>query len=207
RARNTVVFTNRSRPLPAASRMARRLAKICSVCSPAVAPVSAVSPGLRAIWPETKTRLFTVIACEYGAPWSGAGALSVRTTSFFGMRLSSRRVMVRSWQFLDGCSERDDHVPKIAQLLLRHRDGAAEQHVARARPAAGLDDPGELARAGAFEPSRDPPPHEGAVARDGGPLDEIGRRRLLEPRLAQLAHVHAVDIGERSTEEAEGEVS
>src|SRR5215475_7248955 len=207
RARNTVVFTNRSRPLPAASRMARRLAKICSVCSPAVAPVSAVSPGLRAIWPETKTRLSTVIACEYGAPWSGAGALSVRTTSFFGIRLSSRRVMVRSRQFLDGRPERDRHLAQIAQLLLRPRDGAVEERVARARPAAGLDDPGELAGAGAFEPSRDPPAHEGAVARDGGPLDEIGRRGLAEPRLAELAHVHAVDIGERPAEEAEREVS
>src|SRR5215475_9393650 len=203
RARNTVVFTNRSRPLPAASRMARRLAKICSVCSPAVAPVSAVSPGLRAIWPETKTRLSTVIACEYGAPWSGAGALSVRTTSFFGIRLSSRRVMVRSRQFLDGRSEPDGHLAQIAQLLLRPRDGAVEERMARARPAVGLDDPGELARAGAFEPSRDPPPYEGAVARDGGSLDEIGRRGFPEPRVAQLAHVHAVDIGERPPEEAE----
>src|SRR5215470_48441 len=160
RARNTVVFTNRSRPLPAASRMARRLAKICSVCSPAVAPVSAVSPGFRAICPETKTRLSTLIACEYGAPWSGAGALSVRTTSFFGISFSSRRVVVRSRQFLDGRSEPDGHLAQIAQLLLRPRDGAVEERVARARPAAGLDDPGELAGAGAFEPSRDPPRSE-----------------------------------------------
>src|SRR5262249_15803667 len=207
RARNTVVFTNRSRPLPAASRMARRLAKICSVCSPAVAPVSVVSPGLRAIWPETKTRPSTLIACEYGAPWSGAGALSVRTTSFFGIRLSSRRVMVRSRQFLDGRSELDGHVAQIAQLLLRPQDGAAEERVARAGAAAGLDYPGELARAGAFEPSRDPPPHQGAIARDGGPLDEIGRRCLAKPRLTQLANVHPVDIGERPPEEAEGQVS
>src|SRR5262249_26224898 len=172
RARNPVVFTNRSRPLPAASRMARRLAKICSVCSPAVAPVSVVSPGLRAICPETKMRLSTLIACEYGAPWSGAGALSVRTTSFFSIRLSSRRAMVRSRQFLDRRSELDGHRAQIAQLLLRSRDGAVEERVAYARTAAGLDETGELARAGAFEPSRDPPPHEGAVARDGGPLDE-----------------------------------
>src|SRR5215470_2382391 len=192
RARKTVVFTNRSRPLPAASRMARRLAKICSVCSPAVAPVSAVSPGLRAIWPETKTRPSTLIPCEYGAPWSGAGALSVRTTSFFGIRLSSRRVVVRSWQLLDRRSKLDGHLAQIAQLLLRHRDGAVEERVARARPAAGLDDTRELARPGALEPARNPPPHEGAVARHGRPLDEIGRRGLAKPRLAQVAHVHAV---------------
>src|SRR5215510_16441019 len=115
--------------------------------------------------------------------------------------------MVRSRQFLDGRSEPDGHVTQIAQLLLRPRDGAVEERMARARPAAGLDDPRELARAGTFEPSGDPSPHEGAVARDGGPLDEIGRRGLSEPRLAQLAHVHAVDIGERPPEEAECEVS
>ena len=85
-----MVFTSRSSPLPAASKIARRFAKICSVCSPTVAPVNAVAPGLRAIWPDTKTRLSTLIACEYGAPWSGAGALSVRTTSFLGITLSSR---------------------------------------------------------------------------------------------------------------------
>src|SRR5262245_5629756 len=29
--------------------------------------------------PETNTKPFAVIACEYGAPWIGAGALSVET--------------------------------------------------------------------------------------------------------------------------------
>src|SRR5438105_4996111 len=44
--------------------------------------MSSVSPGRRASWPETKTRSPARIACEYGAPWNGAGAASVRTTDF-----------------------------------------------------------------------------------------------------------------------------
>src|SRR5437879_7558467 len=68
--------------------MALRLAKTCSVCSATVAPVSALSPGRSAIWPETKTRLSTRTAWEYGAPCSGAGALSVRMASFFAMVVS-----------------------------------------------------------------------------------------------------------------------
>jgi hypothetical protein len=38
--------------------------------------------GLSASCPETKTKPFALIACEYGAPWNGAGADSVRMTSF-----------------------------------------------------------------------------------------------------------------------------
>src|SRR5438105_5942178 len=83
-ARKTVVLTSRSSPLPAASRMARRLAKICSVCSSIVPPMSSVSPGLNASWPETNTSSPTTIACEYGAPWKGAGAASVRITCLSG---------------------------------------------------------------------------------------------------------------------------
>src|SRR5205814_2194212 len=40
------------------------------------------SPGFSASWPETKTSPPARIACEYGAPWNGAGAASVRTTDF-----------------------------------------------------------------------------------------------------------------------------
>ena len=65
--------------MPASSRIALRFAKICSVCSPIV-PEIAVSPGFRPSWPETKTKPPAAIACEYGAPWNGAGAASVRTT-------------------------------------------------------------------------------------------------------------------------------
>src|SRR3954454_14622754 len=39
-----------------------------------------LSPGLTASCPETKTSPPATIACEYGAPWKGAGAPSVRTT-------------------------------------------------------------------------------------------------------------------------------
>src|SRR5579871_5630683 len=77
--RNTVVLTRRSRPVPDSARIAPRFAKIRSVCS-SMPPSMAVSPGFSPSWPETKTKPFAAIACEYGAPWNGAGALSVRTT-------------------------------------------------------------------------------------------------------------------------------
>src|SRR5215210_7919589 len=76
--RKTVVFTSLSRPLPASSRIARRFAK-----------VSSVSPGRRETCPETKTKSPKRIACEYGAPWNGAGAASVRTTDLSAMCLLS----------------------------------------------------------------------------------------------------------------------
>ena len=38
-------------------------------------------PARSASWPDTNTKPFALIACEYGAPWNGAGAASVRTTS------------------------------------------------------------------------------------------------------------------------------
>src|SRR6266550_1269648 len=78
-ARKTVVCTSRSRPVPAASRIARRFWKICSVCS-SIEPAISLSSGFRPSWPETNTNSPARIACEYGAPWNGAGALSVRTT-------------------------------------------------------------------------------------------------------------------------------
>ena len=80
--RKTVVFTSLSSPLPASSRIARRFANTCSVCSSIVPPVSSLSPGRSESWPETNTRSPQRIACEYGAPWNGAGAASVRTTVF-----------------------------------------------------------------------------------------------------------------------------
>ena len=43
-------------------------------------PLSSLSPGRSESWPETKTKPPAAIACEYGAPWNGAGAASVRTT-------------------------------------------------------------------------------------------------------------------------------
>src|SRR5918992_462974 len=80
--RNTVVFTTLSTPLPASSRIAARLRNTCSVCSWIVSPTISVCPGSSASWPETNTRSPARIACEYGAPWNGAGAFSVRTTVF-----------------------------------------------------------------------------------------------------------------------------
>ena len=91
-ARKTVVLTSRSSPLPAASRIARRFAKTCSVCSAIESPTSSAWLGLAApSWPETKTRPPALIACEYGAPWNGAGAASVRTTVLLCHHSSFRR--------------------------------------------------------------------------------------------------------------------
>src|SRR4051794_2053082 len=77
--RKTVVFTSRSRPVPASSRIARRFENTCSVCSSIEPPWSSLCSGFSASWPETNTNPFALIACEYGAPWNGAGACSVRT--------------------------------------------------------------------------------------------------------------------------------
>src|SRR5512133_3474833 len=79
--RKTVVLTRLSRPLPALSRMARRFRKICSVCS-TIPPSMRSSPDFSPSCPETNTKPPARIACEYGAPWNGAGAASVRTTDF-----------------------------------------------------------------------------------------------------------------------------
>src|SRR4029453_10282155 len=77
--RKTVVFTIRSSPLPAAVRIASRLSKICFVCASIVSPAISECPGVNPSCPETNTKPLAVIACEYGAPWNGAGASSVRT--------------------------------------------------------------------------------------------------------------------------------
>jgi hypothetical protein len=61
--RNTVVFTTLSSPLPASSRIARRLANTCSVCS-SIPPRTSLSPGTIPTWPATKTRSPLRIACE-----------------------------------------------------------------------------------------------------------------------------------------------
>src|SRR5438552_162049 len=52
------------------------------------------SPGFSASWPETKTKSPARIACEYGAPWNGAGAASVRTTVLSATFHSFRRARV-----------------------------------------------------------------------------------------------------------------
>src|SRR3954470_7194739 len=85
-ARKTVVFTRRSSVVPASARIAARFAKTCSVCS-SIDPVSSPWSGLRPIWPETNTKSPALIACEYGAPWNGAGAFSVRTTDLASLAI------------------------------------------------------------------------------------------------------------------------
>src|SRR5438105_658080 len=124
--------------------MALRLAKTCSVCSATVAPVSALSPGRSAIWPETKTRLSTRTAWEYGAPCSGAGAFSVRIANFFAMMVSlttrgwrawaAPRSRMRAMARAEGCYQalgvREDAIESRAQL----EGGQRRRH----RPLSGL---------------------------------------------------------------------
>src|SRR5579884_2445819 len=79
----------RSRPLPAAARIAPRLASACSVCSATLALTGCDSPARTPTWPETNTNCPAAIACEYGAPWNGAGASSVRTACLSVIALTS----------------------------------------------------------------------------------------------------------------------
>src|SRR5207237_960730 len=65
------------------------LASACPVCSSTLSPTTCVSPGRIPTWPETKTKPPAAIACEYGAPWKGAGAASVRMACFSVIPLSS----------------------------------------------------------------------------------------------------------------------
>ena len=80
-ARKIVVFRSCFRLEPASSRMAWRFCMTCSVCSSMPPSTTSCVSGSMPSWPETKTSSPKLIPCEYGAPWNGAGARSVRTTS------------------------------------------------------------------------------------------------------------------------------
>src|SRR5207302_1627432 len=86
--------------------------------------MSSVSPGRRASWPETKTRSPTLIACEYGAPWNGAGARSVRTTDFSATCLLShaRRAGLRQGD-AEGLEDRVEHVLGVLAFDQAHVQG------------------------------------------------------------------------------------
>src|SRR5579864_4293070 len=116
--RKTVVLTSLSSPEPASSRIARRFAKTCSVCSSIDPPASSLSPGFSASWPETNTKPLATIACEYGAPWNGAGAASVRTTVLSATVASLvRRLRERNAQRLE---DRLEHVLRIGAVQEPH---------------------------------------------------------------------------------------
>src|SRR5579871_1924542 len=113
--RKTVVFTSRSRLVPAASRIALRLAKTRSVCSSIVPASIAWSPGLSASWPETKTKPPAAIAWEYGAPWKGAGAASVRTTDF-SLTAGSLSLAGLGQGGAERLEDRLEHVPAVGAV-------------------------------------------------------------------------------------------
>src|SRR4051795_4480665 len=133
--RKTVVFTSRSRLDPASSRIARRFASTCSVCSSMEPPLSSLSPGFSASWPDTNTSPFALIAWEYGAPWNGAGAVSVRTTvlsatlsSFGAARLRERDAERLEDRFEDVLRVRpvqEPHVQRHARALCECLEKAA----------------------------------------------------------------------------------
>src|ERR1700739_1474915 len=80
--------------------------------------MSAFSPGLSASCPETNTNPFATIACEYGAPWNGAGAASVRTTVLSATDSSlARRLRERNAQRLE---DRFEHVLRIGAVQEPH---------------------------------------------------------------------------------------
>src|ERR1700704_1808472 len=119
--RNTVVLTSLSSPDPASSRIARRFAKTCSVCSSIAPPESSFSPGFSASCPETKTKPLATTACEYGAPWNGAGADSVRTMVLSATRSSLvRRLRERHTQRLE---DRFEHVLRLSAVEQSHVQG------------------------------------------------------------------------------------
>src|SRR3982751_3060708 len=95
-------------PLPASSRIARTFASTCSVCS-SMPPTICVSPGFSASCPDTKTKSPARIACEYGAPWNGAGADSVRTT-VLSATLVSFGVASLGQRYAERLEDRVEHV-------------------------------------------------------------------------------------------------
>src|SRR5581483_5326716 len=117
--RKTVVFTRRSSPLPASSRIARRFAKTCSVCSSIEPPLSSFAPGFSASCPETKTNPPEWIACEYGAPWNGAGAASVRTAVLSLTLCSSLRARARK-RDAQCLEDRVEHVLCVGSVQKSH---------------------------------------------------------------------------------------
>ena len=116
-------------PPPRGSRA--RLAKTCSVCSPIVPPDSSFAPGFSASWPETNTKPPATIAWEYGAPWNGAGAASVRTTLLSPSELLSRGTARLRERDAERLEDRLEDVLGVAPLDQAHVQGQAR----RPRPA------------------------------------------------------------------------
>ena len=80
RCRNTVVFTSRSSDEPAASRIARRFAKRLLGLRRRSRPATTLGrPGLEPELAGDEDEAVRRDRLEYGAPWNGAGAASVRT--------------------------------------------------------------------------------------------------------------------------------
>src|SRR4051794_25229845 len=117
--RKTVVLTSLSRPVPASARIAARFAKTCSVCSSIVPPESSLSPGFSASCPETKTKSPARIACEYGAPWKGAGADSVRTTVLSATLVSFGVAGLRQ-RYAERLEDRIENVLRVGAVQQAH---------------------------------------------------------------------------------------
>src|SRR4051794_21113276 len=197
--RNTVVLTRRSSPVPASSRIARRFASTCSVCSSIVPPESSLSPGFSASWPDTNTKPFAAIAWEYGAPWNGAGAASVRTTVLSATLSSFVAAGLREGD-AQRLEDRFEHVLRIGSVQEAHVQGdAGSLGEALEEPARDVGAEAADARLGQID-VRD-------EERLAGHLEHDARERLRRRhrRKAVMASpVAAERLGERAPEPAAG---
>src|SRR5438094_5352525 len=81
-----------------------------------VSPAISCAPGRSASCPDTNTSPPKRIACEYGAPWNGAGAASVRTTDFSAIGLlSASRGRLRECD-AERFEDRLEHVLRVAPV-------------------------------------------------------------------------------------------
>ena len=78
--RKTVVFTSRSRLVPASARIAREVREDLLGLLLDRAAGELLVARLQRELARHEDEAAGRIACEYGAPWNGAGAASVRTT-------------------------------------------------------------------------------------------------------------------------------
>ena len=100
-----------------------------------------MSPGFRPSWPETKTKPPAAIACEYGAPWNGAGAASVRTTRLVAHRrlLSLACLGQRGAEPLEDRLEHVTAVGAVEEPHVEHEPRVLGEHLEEAARDVGAE--------------------------------------------------------------------
>ena len=214
--RNTVVLTSRSSPLPAASRMARMFLNTRSVCSSMVVAHHAPRRRVQRRADPTRRR-----NRRRGCPASTASPGTARARARCGRRISRPSNPPRLARRCRGLPEARRHrqtlevggrqrvsrggAPSVSSTAWSWRRCWPACHAVRSSrswPDCGPSHT-SIIRANsrgprALEPPAEPPPHERAVAGDGGAVAQIVRRPLPEPLAGQAAHVHRV--GERQAQ-------